>query len=214
MPLWKKWNEKGACFAIWRVDETAEVLRSMLTSSIFPYDEELAGLKAESRKLEYLAVRVLLSVLCKQEKQIMHLPSGKPYLVDGSFHITISHTRGYVAVGLHPHQEVGIDIEYMSERVCKVVKHFMYPEEFNEATDTAYLLIHWSAKETMYKMLGVENVDFLKQLRVYPFQLQPEGVCEGQEFRTSRMIRFDLHYEVCSDFICTWCVSEDFPMEK
>ena len=101
MPLWKEWTEEGARFAIWQVGETAGELRKRLTSSSLPYDEELACLKAESRRLEYLVVRVLLRTLCGEEKQIKHLPSGKPYLADGSFHITISHTRGYVAIGLH-----------------------------------------------------------------------------------------------------------------
>lgn len=93
MPLWKEWTEEGARFAIWQVGETAGELRKRLTSSSLPYDEELACLKAESRRLEYLVVRVLLRTLCGEEKQIQHLPSGKPYLADGSFHITISHTR-------------------------------------------------------------------------------------------------------------------------
>ena len=207
MPLWKKWNEEEACFAVWRVEETAEQLREMLTSTALSYDEELACLKAESRRLEYLAVRVLLRTLCGEEKHIRHLPSGKPYLTDGSFHITISHTRGYVAVGLHSQKDVGIDIEYVSERVRKVVGRFMYPEEFDDATDTSYLLVHWSAKETMYKLMGVEEVDFLTHLRIYPFQLLAEGRCEGQEFRTVRKAYFSLHYLVNPDFVCTWCVN-------
>lgn len=207
MPLWKEWTEEGARFAIWQVGETAGELRKRLASSSLPYDEELACLKAESRRLEYLVVRVLLRTLCGEEKQIKHLPSGKPYLADGSFHITISHTRGYVAIGLHPQREVGIDIEYVSERVRKVVDRFMYPEEFNESTDTSYLLVHWSAKETMYKMMGMEEVDFLKHLRVYPFRLLPEGRCEGQEFRTECRACFSLHYLVNSEFVCTWCVN-------
>lgn len=113
MPLLKKWIENGALFAIWRVEETAEELRKMLVASL-PYDEELSQLKSEARQLEYLAVRVLLRAVCGEEKHISHYSSGKPFLTDGSFHITISHTRGYVAVGLHATYEVGVDIEYIS----------------------------------------------------------------------------------------------------
>lgn len=91
----------------------------MLVASL-PYDEELSQLKSEARQLEYLAVRVLLRAVCGEEKHISHYSSGKPFLTDGSFHITISHTRGYVAVGLHATYEVGVDIEYISNRVRKV----------------------------------------------------------------------------------------------
>lgn len=70
MPLWKEWTEEGARFAIWQVGETAGELRKRLTSSSLPYDEELACLKAESRRLEYLVVRVLLRTLCGEESRL------------------------------------------------------------------------------------------------------------------------------------------------
>lgn len=205
MPLLKKWIENGALFAIWRVEETAEELRKMLVASL-PYDEELSQLKSEARQLEYLAVRVLLRAVCGEEKHISHYSSGKPFLTDGSFHITISHTRGYVAVGLHATYEVGVDIEYISNRVRKVAGRFMYPDELRHSSDTAYLLVQWSAKETMYKLLDEQGVDFLEHLRIVPFQLQTDGRCEGHELRTSSHIHFDIHYIASPDFVCTWCV--------
>lgn len=55
--------------------------------------------------------------------------------------------------------------------------------------------------------MGVEEVDFLTHLRIYPFQLLAEGRCEGQEFRTVRKACFSLHYLVNPDFVCTWCVN-------
>ena len=205
MPLLKKWIENGALFAIWRVEETAEELRKMLVASL-PYDEELSQLKSEACQLEYLAVRVLLRAVCGEEKHISHYSSGKPFLTDGSFHITISHTRGYVAVGLHATYEVGVDIEYISNRVRKVAGRFMYPDELRHSSDTAYLLVQWSAKETMYKLLDEQGVDFLEHLRIVPFQLQTDGRCEGHELRTSSQIHFDIHYIASPDFVCTWCV--------
>lgn len=164
----------------------------MLVASL-PYDEELSQLKSEARQLEYLAVRVLLRAVCGEEKHISHYSSGKPFLTDGSFHITISHTRGYVAV-THATYEVGVDIEYISNRVRKVAGRFMYPDELRHSSDTAYLLVQWSAKETMYKLLDEQGVDFLEHLRIVPFQLQTDGRCEGHELRTSSQIHFDIHY--------------------
>lgn len=48
---------------------------------------------------------------------------------DGSAHISISHTNGYVAVALHPTEEVGIDIERYGVRVRRVVSRFVRPDE-------------------------------------------------------------------------------------
>ena len=42
------------------------------------------------------------------EKEIAYYSSGRPYLKDGSRYISISHTRGYVAVALHSSYEVGM----------------------------------------------------------------------------------------------------------
>lgn len=206
MPLLKQWTEEDAVFAVWKVSETADELSGMLTADL-PYGEEIALLKAESRKLEYLAVRVLLRTLCGEEKHILHYPSGKPFLKDASFRISISHTKGYVAIGLHPFKELGIDIECVSGRVCKVASRFMHPDELKVSDNLMYLLVCWSGKETMYKLLGEEGVDFSCHLRISPFELQQNGVCDAYEYRTSRKQCFSLHYMLHSDFVCTWCVA-------
>ena len=80
---------------------------------------------AEKRKQEWLAVRVLLKELCGEEKGIAYLPSGKPYLEDGSAFVSFSHTSGYVAVALHPSAEVGVDIEQYGTRVQRVASRFI-----------------------------------------------------------------------------------------
>ena len=69
MSLFKSWKSDGAVFAIWKVEETDGELRAMLGDSL-PYDAELSALRAESRRTEYLAVRVLLKALCGEEKQV------------------------------------------------------------------------------------------------------------------------------------------------
>ncbi|WP_308778331.1 hypothetical protein [uncultured Bacteroides sp.] len=204
MPLLKKWECDGGTFAVWQVLEQAGELRSMLLSSL-PYDSELACLRADSRKMEYLAVRVLLKHLCGgEEKRIGHYPSGRPYLDDRSFSVSISHTRGYVAVGIHPTDRVGIDIEYFSDRVNKIVPRFIRDDE--PAPTVCQRLLHWSAKETMYKLMDEPEVDFKEHLRILPFPLHDEGMMRASEFRTPWHYAFGIHYWVHPDFVCTWSV--------
>ena len=65
-----------------------------------------------------------------EEKEIGYRSSGKPYLADGSASISISHTKGYVAVLLGgPEKEVGIDVECYGERVRKVAHKFVREDE-------------------------------------------------------------------------------------
>ena len=208
MPLFRQWKEGTAVFGIWQVTESLPQLRECLTAAL-PYDKELSSLRAACRQGEYLAVRVLLRALLGEEKQIGHLDSGKPYLSDGSWHISISHTKGYVAVALHPTAEVGIDIEQVSERVRGVAGRFVRPDELPgfsslSLSDQLYgLLLHWSAKETMFKVLGCSRVDFREHLRIFPFALGTDGAFRAQEYRTSQRQTFRISYLLHPHFVCT-----------
>ena len=211
MPLFNKWKDEGATWGIWHLTETSDVLRSCLTDE--SYDSiELAQFKCSSRQLEYLAVRVLVKCLTGQEHKIAHYPSGKPYLVDHSLSISISHTKGYVAVGLHPTKEVGIDIEQKSERVLKVLSRFVRPDELpglqKLSHDSRLLdcLLVWSAKETMFKVLNASEVDFLDHLHVANFRLQTAGVFIGHEYKTHLRRTYAIHYQTHSDFVLTYLI--------
>ena len=168
MPLYRTYKQGDLIVGIWKVDETIEQLRSMFHQFSI-YEEGFMRFSAEKRKQEWLAVRVLLKELCGEEKEIAYLPSGKPYLEDGSAFVSFSHTSGYVAVALHPSAEVGVDIEQYGTRVQRVASRFIREDEkvSVESGDEIYaLLLHWSAKETMFKLMKDEAVDFIKHLHI------------------------------------------------
>ncbi|MDM8152885.1 4'-phosphopantetheinyl transferase superfamily protein [Bacteroides gallinaceum] len=221
MSLFKSWECEGGRFAVWKVEETAEEMRAALGDAL-PYDEELSRLRAESRRMEYLAVRVLLKAICGEEKQVCHEPSGKPFLADCSYHLSISHTKGYVAVALHPTAEVGIDIEQVSDRVLKVASRFMSDEELRGETDALkdchddtssatlyYMLLHWSAKETLFKLMDQAEVDFKRHLCMSPFRVYPEGCFAGREYCTPQSKNYLIHYFLHPHFVCTWSVGQE-----
>ncbi|MCD7817267.1 MAG: 4'-phosphopantetheinyl transferase superfamily protein [Bacteroides sp.] len=212
MPIWKQWSSEGALWGIWKITESPEELRAMLVSDL-PYQTEMEALKSPSRKLEYLAVRVLLKVLVAgEELAIAHLPSGQPYLPGDFRRISISHTRGYAAVGIHSSALPGIDIEQVAERVLKVTSRFIRPDEFLEREDLSPerqlegALLYWSGKETLFKLLETDEVDFLAHLQILPFLPQVSGTMHAREYRTGMNRSFDLSYLVTSDFVCTWGV--------
>ncbi len=207
MALFEQYKEGGICqWAIWKVDETIEQLLSMLPHSDI-YRSEANRFASPSRRLEWVTVRVLLYVLLGEEKDIRHRTDGKPYFSDHSHSLSISHTRGYVAIIVgRPSKEVGIDIEQYGERVCKVASKFMRPDEragVYKGTDTWGLLLHWSAKETMFKCLNAEEVDFREHLQVFPFQIEKAGTFHAVEYRTSEQQRFQIHYRLFPDFVLT-----------
>ena len=206
MPLFREYKEDDFRLGVWKVEETVEQLWASLHCRSF-YEETLAKFISDSRKQEWLAIRVLLKALCGEEKEIAYCPSGKPYLKDGSGFISISHTRGYVAVALHPSVEVGVDIEKYGEKVKRVASRFIRPDEevsISRGDEIYGLLLHWSAKETMFKLMGEEGVDFLQHLHILPFTPSAEGVIRACEYRTSDNHQYLIHYMTHPDFVLTW----------
>lgn len=210
MALYRTYNQGSLTVGIWKVEETVEQLRAMFHDFSI-YEEGFARFSAEKRKLEWLAVRVLLKELCGEEKDIAYLPSGKPYLKDGSFCISFSHTHGYVAVALHPSAEVGVDIEQYGTRVQRVASRFIRKDEWNsiKSGDEIYaLLLHWSAKETMFKLMEDEAVDFIDHLHIMPFILAEVGMMEAKEYRSGKEQHFRIHYDTHTDYVLTFACLE------
>lgn len=173
------------------------------------YLTPLQQITSEHRKREWLSVRLLLKELLQEEKEIAYTSLGKPYLTDQSYHISISHTKGYVAVILDLHRPVGIDIEQVSLRIHKIRQRFV---NFQEETylvpekETIHLLLYWSAKESIFKALGDEGVDFKTQLHIEAFR--PEsGVMSSfsaNETKTEQRHSFYVYYLVQPDYVLTF----------
>ncbi len=182
MPLFLQHSDENARWGVWKIEETPLALEETLTLEEAP-PAELARLKTDARRQEWLAARVLLRVLAGGGKRILYEPSGKPFLADGAFSISISHTKGYAAVLLKaPGEAAGIDIERYSRRVHRVASKFMNEAERLtpfQGDHTWPLLLHWSAKETVYKCVGQDCVDLRKTIRITPFVPAPEGVVEA-----------------------------------
>ena len=155
------------------------------------------------------------STMLGKEVRIGHEPSGKPFLTGGEYHVSISHTKGYVAVGLHESTQPGIDIEAYGERVRKVESRFIREDEMPERArmesreELYQLLLHWSAKETMYKVLDMAEVDFLQHFKVCPFKLSSSGTFTGESYRKADKARFLIHYLIHPEFVCTYCLNTE-----
>ena len=126
MPLLMKHTDP--LWGIWKIEESSEVLLSLLRNRE-EYLPQLELIRAEQRRREWLACRVLLQEITGGPACIAYRPNGAPYLSGSSLHISISHTKGYAAVLLQDRPAVGIDIEYRSERVSKIRIRFMNQEE-------------------------------------------------------------------------------------
>lgn len=204
MPLIQK--ETVPLWGIWKIDETSDELLSLLGHHEW-YLPFLQQHSMENRKKEWLAARVLLKELMGREIRIGYLQQGAPYLPKERLHISISHTKGYAAVLLSENPALGIDIEYTSERVRKITSKFMSDEEMQHLDarrETTHILLHWSGKETIFKALHREEVNFRNDLHISPFTLSSVGQFSAMETRTPAHNEYIVNYQVTDDYVVTF----------
>lgn len=199
--------DKETQLAIWKLEESAEQLMENLSVRTLS-DERFQKYTNPTRIKEWLAVRSLIKEVLGFEKIVSYDEEGKPYFADNSFQISISHTKGYVAILLHSTKLVGLDIEQMGDRAGKLKKRFLSELEI-KALDTnnesVHVLLHWSAKETLFKIMPEIEIDFIHHLHIDAFQLKEEGSFSASESKSEEKRSYQIHYKVFADFVLTWC---------
>lgn len=199
--LYLKKDIASTVLGIWRIDESQDTLLGLLDNR--QWIKDILLMKSEPKRLEKLAVRVLLKELLGEEKHICYLESGKPCLEDGSYQISISHTKGYVAVIIDKEHPVGIDIEQITDKVKRVRSRFISDKEYIDPDqELIHLLLHWSAKETVYKLLDIAGIELKEETIVQRFIPEQEGIFNILETRSNRML--NISYQIDTDFVLTY----------
>lgn len=209
MALFFAYRGESCLLAVWKMDESVETLLRLLPRSLrMNYEKAVGRFASVQRRQEWLSVRVLLFTLLGEDKIIAYHSDGKPYLEDGSYSISVSHTVGYASVIVGDGKRVGVDIERYGRRIHRITDRFIRPDElvFPYRADITWgLLLHWSAKETVYKCMDRPDAD-LRSLRLSPFlpeaggRFQVSGHTEGGE------ALFRIAYLIHPDFVLTWTV--------
>ncbi|MCQ2187985.1 MAG: 4'-phosphopantetheinyl transferase superfamily protein [Bacteroidales bacterium] len=190
---------------VWQITESEEELREL---SSVPSDEleEISYIKSESLRKQKLAVRALLDAMFEEKVYLNHHDNGKPYIENSAINISITHTAKYVAVILNDTEEVGIDCESLDRDFSAVEKKALSEDEKDDLDDDAderreQLAMYWCAKEAVFKLVSVYNVDFAEQIEVEDFHPRGEGELEAtfihkdgyeEEYELS-YITFDRH---------------------
>lgn len=154
----------------------------------------------ETKGKEYLA-KHLLGDNCI----IAYDDKGKPYLSCDSRHISISHSHDKLAIIVNEKESTGIDIELIRDKVLKIKHKFLTNEELLEANDDVEkLLIYWAAKETLYKIYGLKEVDFIAHLFVKPFTKHNLGTIIGEINLPNFKETFGLNYQIIEDYVLVY----------
>ena len=197
----------GVSLGLWQMDEEVEQLFEQYPH-LQAYRSSLeAKYKNDGRKLEFLAIRALMyemlrvngasKGLLSHAGDFTHNGQGKPLF--RGYHVSISHTKGYAALILSKKSEVAVDIEYMSDRVERIASKFLRKDERADSLDSK--LVHWCAKETVFKLFSEENLLF-EEMRVKPFDTMSDWACDVENLKSGKTARVD--FELAMDFVLTY----------
>ena len=206
--LRKKLDNKAE-IGVWQITETEEEL---MTLSSIPSDEmeEISFIRSESMRKQRLAVRALLEEMFEEKVYLSHHDNGKPYIENDAINISITHTAKYVAVILHPTEDVGIDIESLDRDFSAVEKKALSEDEIDDLDDdkrNEQLAIYWCAKEAIFKRVSVYNVDFAEQIEIERFRPKGEGELEASFIdKDDYEEEFELEYMTFDRHVLVWVV--------
>ena len=197
----------GVSLGLWQMDESPEQLFD-LYPHLLPYRSSLDDkYKNDGRKLEFLAIRALMYEMLRvngASKGLLYnagefTPNGQETPLFRGYHVSISHTKGYAALILSKKSEVAVDIEYMSDRVERIASKFLRKDERADSLDSK--LVHWCAKETVFKLFSEENLLF-EEMRVKPFDTMSDWACDVENLKSGKTARVD--FELAMDFVLTY----------
>lgn len=136
----------------------------LLDLAVFSKNEGIF-VKREQEKAGTLFL--LRNLLNSDEPGLSYTPENKPFLKNRKEHISISHSHDKLVIIVNAAENTGIDIEQIRDKVRNIRHKFLSEKELHFAgEDTDKLVTLWAAKEAMYKVYGLKEVEFIKNLAV------------------------------------------------
>jgi 4'-phosphopantetheinyl transferase len=208
MPFIKTISFPEYTAAFWEITETAgELLKLCCLSAT---DQHLfERFTNDRRRREFLATRILVSILTAGMEKVSYDHSGKPFLAAPDRYISISHSPLLAAV-IIADSPCGIDVEACSRKVDNVAFRFLSEEELAwtalSLNPGQVRLICWCAKEAVFKMIRDDGVDFARQIHILPF-VPEHGCLIRAEFVADNVTRpVMLRFVIVGNNAAVWCV--------
>ena len=211
MQICHHYKDASVEWAVCRFEESFPELSALCDdASLVEY--ALGHFSNEKRRCEWLAARILVKKLLGSCAEVGYSADGKPRLLDGSRYISISHTTGYVAVALHTECCVGVDVEAVGTKVLGLCKRFLSAEEIDtidKNNELTAILLHWSAKESFYKIVGNKGGSFAENFMVTPFVVGQSGdFFISYTYKGVLVKKLRVNYFVEKDYVFTLCVDD------
>jgi len=208
MPHYKTIPLNGGLISIWQITESCDELQCLFSSEELK-DDNFRIFTFDKRKSEWLATRALLKQMIGSSFKISYTRSGKPLLQHSHYqNISISHSREFVAIFIHEHKNVGIDIESINRNYTPVLKKYLSEYELVKVKDSTLLqCLFWCAKEALFKMVEEEGIDFKRQFEIESVDSSNE-LLSARYISEDKEINYQLRYVTIDEHCMAWVENE------
>ncbi|MGQ9620000.1 MAG: 4'-phosphopantetheinyl transferase family protein [Bacteroidales bacterium] len=202
----KHYLNEYSVLGVWKIEEDIKALLRLV--ELDRNDRKrFREFRSNSRKLEFLSVRALLSEMLGKDTRIVYNKNNKPFLTSGSHFISISHSYRLTAILLSTNEQVGIDLEFMNANIAAFASKFMNRKEKvtrDPARNKYHLYLHWCAKEAIYKICDKEGISIKNNIIIQPFNLKDSGEIKGSVYTEKLNLTFDLFYTRYDNYAIVW----------
>ena len=172
------------------------------------YDSSLIkSKKSQLAKEQFLAVRKILH-LENPSYKIRYDESGKPS-INSDLNISISHSKCMSAIVFSENNLAGIDIEHKQNKIIRIKNKFLNDSEKLENEyqyNVDNLTMMWTAKESIYKALGIKGVSFSDNIIIKNIN-KSKG--HGYYIKGKEKYKFDLKFFSIEEYILCYAQSNN-----
>jgi len=204
MPLLINLYENSFRLALWKLTEEVDFFEKK--AHFTQLDTQLySKITNETRKREWLAVRVLLNEVLGFWPNITYMETGKPIINNHIRHLSISHSKEMVGILLCTSPFAGVDIEKTTRNIDNILPRFLSEEEINNidiSGDDDSKIIHWCAKEAIFKSINEPNIEFSSRMRIV--KINDDGTIEAKYKSQRKTFDILLNYMMLDEHVVVW----------
>lgn len=169
----------------------------------------------DKRFIERLSIRLLCAKLFDTQQDIIaYHATGRPFLKDFPYEISISHSNDNYAISIASFRH-GIDIERWGNKAERVSRMFVN-EEDKQTMETLPLhllqekmTLLWSAKEAVYKYKDVEGLSFKDDIQFLSSSKDNELIAALPKSKDKAFVC----YKTMPDYVLTCCGATHFAIK-
>jgi phosphopantetheinyl transferase len=203
--------EKISPLSALAVNNIEEVSQNGIEFLSFREKLAFANISKTDKKREWKGARVAI----KSALDCISLPypgffkdeHGKSHPMDGYGFVSLTHTKGIAAAIFHKDMPVGIDLDFVREKVVRLGPKFLNESEIEFLNnDPALYTIAWSAKESIFKCQGKRGISLKRNILLEPFNIQ-DKVIVGKVHQSEFSDHFyNVKVEMEGDIVLTYTV--------